>query len=59
MKTQIGYETNGDYIKYKSGFTQYWVIETEKGSEFFKTEYEADMYARQVVIERKKERVKR
>lgn len=44
MKAKSGYETNGDYIKFKSGFTQFWVVETEKGCEYFKTEDEADMH---------------
>ena len=44
MKTKAGYETNGDYIKFKSGFTGSWNVETENKMEHFKTEYEADMH---------------
>jgi|GEM_PF-5207862 len=44
MKTQAGYETNGDYIKFKSGFTSFWNVETENKMEHFKTEDEADMH---------------
>jgi hypothetical protein len=44
MKAKSGYETNGDYIKYKSGFTSYYMVETEGGVEAFKEEYDADMY---------------
>lgn len=48
MKTKSGYETNGDYIKFKSGFTEFWIVETEKGSEFFKNEKEADDYIKSI-----------
>lgn len=44
MKTKTGYETNGDYIKFKSGFTGSWNVETETKIEHFKTEEEADMH---------------
>ncbi len=44
MKTKAGYETNGDYIKFKSGFTGSWNVETENKMEHFKTEDEADMH---------------
>ena len=44
MKTKTGYETNGDYIKFKSGFTGSWQVETENKMEYFKTENEADMH---------------
>ena len=42
MKTKTGYETNGNYIKFKSGFTGEWCVETESGREHFKTEKEAE-----------------
>lgn len=42
MKTKSGYETNGDYIKFKSGFTGLIVVETEKKIKTFKTEFEAN-----------------
>lgn len=44
MKTKSGYETNGDYIKFKSGFTSRWNVETENDMQNFKTEFEADMH---------------
>lgn len=44
MKTKAGYETNGDYIKFKSGFTSSWQVETETEMKYFKTENEADMH---------------
>ncbi len=44
MKTKSGYETNGDYIKFKSGFTSRWNVETENGTKNFKTELDADMH---------------
>jgi len=44
MKTKAGYETNGDYIKFKSGFTDNWNVETENEVKHFKTENEADMH---------------
>ncbi len=44
MITKSGYETNGDYIKFKSGFTGSYAVETEKETVFFKTEYEANMH---------------
>jgi hypothetical protein len=44
MKTEAGYETNGNYIKFKSGFTGSWNVETVNKIEHFKTEDEADMY---------------
>ena len=44
MKTRTGYETNGKYLKFKSGYTSCWNVETEKDMKHFKTEYEADMY---------------
>lgn len=50
MKTKSGYETNGDYIKFKSGFTRNWAVETEKHIQYYKTEYEADMYIIKEVI---------
>ena len=44
MKTKSGYETNGDYIKFKCGFTGNLKVETEKEIKSFKTENEADMH---------------
>jgi hypothetical protein len=44
MKTKSGYETNGDYIKYKCGFTSRWKVENESGIDSFKDEYGADMH---------------
>jgi hypothetical protein len=44
MKTKSGYETNGDYIKFKSGFTSNWAVETENKIQHFKTEDEADSH---------------
>lgn len=42
MKTKSGYETDGTYIKFKSGFTQFWKVETESIDKIFKTESDAD-----------------
>lgn len=42
MKTKSGYETNGDYIKFKSGFTGLIVVETQTGISTFKDESEAN-----------------
>jgi hypothetical protein len=53
MKTKTGYETNGTYLKFKSGFTGMWVVETEKGSEFFKSEKLADAYIEELLIKQK------
>jgi|694.fasta_scaffold00170_47 hypothetical protein len=44
MKTKSGYETNGDYIKFKSGFTGNYAVETQNDIKHFKNEYEADMH---------------
>jgi len=44
MKTKSGYETNGDYIKFKSGFTSFWKVETENDIKHFKTEFDADIH---------------
>ena len=44
MTTQSGYSTNGNYIKYKSGFTSFWIVETETERESFKTEADANAY---------------
>ncbi len=44
MKTKSGYETNGDYIKFKNGFTSRWCIETENDIKYFGSEYEANMH---------------
>ena len=42
MKTQSGYETDGTYLKFKSAYTQFWKVETEKDIRAFRTEAEAD-----------------
>ena len=44
MKTKSGYETDGSYIKFKSGFTNSWVVETNSETFYFKTEEDADKY---------------
>lgn len=44
MKAKSGYETNGDYIKFKSEVTCSWCVETEKGIEYFHREDQADLY---------------
>ena len=44
MKTKSGYETNGTYLKYKSGYTASWCVEIERGVMYFQTEREADKY---------------
>jgi hypothetical protein len=44
MKTKFGYETNGDYIKFKSGYTGNWVVYTDIKKYSFKTENEADIH---------------
>jgi uncharacterized CHY-type Zn-finger protein len=44
MKTKSGYETNGDYIKFKSGFTSCWNVETQNDIQHFKNELDADMH---------------
>jgi len=44
MKTKSGYETNGDYIKFKSGFTSNWNVETQNNIEHFKNELDAEMH---------------
>jgi len=49
MKTKSGYETNGDYIKFKSGYTGSWKVETEKDTKAFKTELEADLYIQTLI----------
>lgn len=47
MKTNSGYTTNGTFIKFKSGHTRSWCVETENKVCFFRTEHEADEYASQ------------
>ena len=44
MKTLSGYETNGTYLKFKSGFTTHWKVEVKDKIHLFKTEDEADMH---------------
>lgn len=44
MRTKAGYETNGDYIKLKSGFTQFWVVETSIDTYYFESEKDADLF---------------
>lgn len=44
MKAKSGYQTDGNYIKYKSGFTQSWCVELADKTHFFKTEDEADFF---------------
>lgn len=48
MKTQNGYETNGTYLKFKSGFTGLWNVETETEINLFNTEIEADNYIKKL-----------
>ena len=38
MKTKSGYETNGTYIKYKSGYIDKWIVETETNRNIFTSE---------------------
>ena len=52
MKTKAGYETNGDYIKFKSGFTSSWQVETENKMEYFKTENEANLFYQEALKEK-------
>lgn len=44
MKTKSGHITNGSFIKYKSGFTGSWCVETKDKTEYFSKEEEADIY---------------
>ena len=44
MKTKSGYETDGTYIKFKSGFTNKWCVELESMTYFFNSEKEADTF---------------
>jgi len=48
MKTLAGYETDGIYIKFKSGFTGMWKVETDSKVFIFKTENEADNYITEI-----------
>jgi hypothetical protein len=45
MNTKSGYQTNGTYLKYKSGFTSNWIVEiNNQGCIFLKTEQDADRF---------------
>jgi hypothetical protein len=44
MTSRIGIETNGTYIKYRCGYTGFWVIETSTGIRHFYFESDADAY---------------
>ena len=44
MKTKSGYETDGRYIKFKSGYTVSWCVEIEKGTFYFNNESLADRF---------------
>lgn len=50
MTTQSGYSTNGNYIKYKSGFTSFWIVETENERHTFKNENEADTFIKLLLL---------
>lgn len=58
MTTKTGYITDGTYIKFKSGFTGRWVVETEKGAESFKELWEADAYIITLLLEKENEKPK-
>lgn len=44
MKTKNGFITDGSFVKYKSGFTEYWCVELKDTISFFKDEIDADMF---------------
>ena len=50
MKTKSGFITNGTYLKYKSGFTSFWIVETENKRELFDSEAEADLFIASITI---------
>lgn len=44
IHTKTGYFTDGTYIKYKSGYTKNWKVETVDDTFYFDTEAEADEF---------------
>lgn len=45
MKTKSGYETNGTYLKYRSGYTLSWCVEiNNQGVIYLKSERDADRF---------------
>lgn len=58
MKTVSGYETNGTYLKFKSGFTTNWKVEVKEKIHLFETEEEADEFIFNMKLDRQNEILK-
>lgn len=44
MKTKRGFYTDGQYIKWKSGYTSFWIVEVEEDEFTFRDEESANKF---------------
>lgn len=44
MKTKRGFYTDGEYVKWKSAYTSFWIVEVEEDEFIFRDEESADAF---------------